>query len=169
MVSSYAIAVIQLALSRAGMPQAVITSTMRTPGEQAAIMYRNAKKDLAGQFSLYGATGDEVLKVYKANQTMPDAEVIELMKNKMEELLKQGRRTSQHVVTESDYKILNIIDIGVNSTRAVCGPAFSIDKFTKALTELQSSGYIDTLIDETKKTNSCWHLEVRPNQKTLPT
>lgn len=167
-VSDYAKNVIKLALKKAGMSQAVITSTIRTPEEQAGIMYRNVKKNLNSQFKLYGATGDEVLKVYKANSTQPEADVIKLMKEKIEALLKAGRRTSKHVVTESQYKSLNIIDIGVNSTRAACGAAFGIDKFTKALMELKKDGYIDKVIDETRKSNNCWHIEVSPNKKTLP-
>ncbi|MDX2507449.1 MAG: peptidoglycan-binding domain-containing protein [Gammaproteobacteria bacterium] len=167
-VSTYAISVIQLALRNAGMSQAVITSTIRTPDEQARIMYGNAKKNLTGQFKLYGSTGDEVLKVYKANQTLPEPDVIKLMKQKIESLLKQGRRTSKHVVTESYYKNHNIIDIGVNSTRAVSGVAFNIEKFTKALSDLQTKGYISKLIDETKKSNTCWHIEITPNIKPLP-
>ena len=60
-----------------------------------------------------------------------------------------------------------IIDIGVNATRKVCGIAFSIEKFTKALKDLQTNGYIDKLIDETKKSNTCWHIEIKPNAKPL--
>ena len=166
-VSPYAISIIQLALQKADMPQAVITSTIRTPKEQACIMYNNAKKNLIKQFKLYGSTGDEVLKVYKANQNRPESEVIKLMEDKIATLLKQGRKTSKHVVTADQYKNLNIIDIGVNATRKVCGIAFSIEKFTKALKDLQTNGYIDKLIDETKKSNTCWHIEIKPNAKPL--
>jgi hypothetical protein len=111
-VSKYAISVIQLALRNAGMYQAVITGTIRTPEEQARIMYDNAKKNLTEQFRLYGFTGDEVLKVYKANKTRPESEIIALMKQKICELLNQGRRTSKHVVTENQYRNLNITGAG---------------------------------------------------------
>lgn len=166
-VSPYAISIIQLALQKAGMPEAVITSTIRTPEEQARIMYNNAKKNLMKQFQLYGSTGDEVLKVYKANQNAPESEVIQLMEDKIASLLKQGRRTSKHVVTTEQYNNRNIIDIGVHSTRKVCGKAFSAEKFTKALKDLQANGYIEKLIDETKKSNTCWHIEIKPNAKLL--
>jgi hypothetical protein len=66
-VSQYSISVIKQALINTNMPQAVITSTIRTPLEQANIMYDQAKKSLTAQFRLYGSTGDEVLKVYKNN------------------------------------------------------------------------------------------------------
>lgn len=130
-------------------------------------MYDNAKKNLINQFQLYGSTGDEVLKVYKANQNRPESEVIQLMEDKIASFLKQGRRTSKHVVTIDQYNNCNIIDVGVNSTRKICGKAFSAEKFTKALKDLQANGYIDKLIDETRKTNTCWHIEIKPNVKPL--
>jgi hypothetical protein len=167
-VDPYTISVIELALKKVGMPQAVITSTIRTPDEQAHIMYRNAKKNLSGQFRLYGPTGDEVLKVYKANQKRPESEIIKRMKEKIESLLKTGRRTSNHVVTTTQYKALNIVDIGVNSTKSVCGTAFNLAKFTQAIKDLRTDGYIVRFIDETSKSNSCWHIEVKPNNKPLP-
>lgn len=167
-VSPYAISVVKLALQTAGMPQAVITSTIRTPDEQARIMYKNAKKNLTKQFQLYGSTGDEVLKVFEDNQNLTEPEIIKLMKEKIEALLKQNRRTSNHVVSETQYKTLNIFDIGVNSTRSVCGSNFNIERFTNALNELKTNGYIDRVIDETKKSNSCWHIEIEPNIKPLP-
>ena len=167
-VSKYAISIIQHALCNSGMSQAVITSTIRTPEEQAQIMYRGAKKNLTDQFRLYGSARDEVLRVYNANKTRPESETIGLMKQKICELLKQGRRTSKHVVTESQYRHLNIIDIGLNSTRAASGSTFNFGKFTIALGDLLSKGYISKLIDETKKSNSCWHIEVTPNIKPMP-
>ena len=51
-VSPYAISVIKLALQEAGMQHAVITSTIRTPEEQANIMYKNAEKNLTKQLNL---------------------------------------------------------------------------------------------------------------------
>lgn len=167
-VSVYAISVIKMALKKAGMSQAVITSTIRKPDEQAAIMYENAKKNLPGQFKLYGLTGDKVLNVYKSNITKNKNDVIMLMKEKIEDELKKGNKTSKHVVTEAQYKTLNIFDIGVNSTRAAGVATFDIQKFSNALDELNKEGYIQNMIDETKKTNSCWHIEIKPDIKAIP-
>jgi peptidoglycan hydrolase-like protein with peptidoglycan-binding domain len=167
-VSNYAISVIKMALKNAGIPHAVITSTIRKPEEQAVIMYQNAVKNLSGQFKLYGPTGDKVLTVYKANKSKSKNDVIKLMTKEIEDQLKNGNKTSKHVVTEAQYKTLNIFDIGVNSSRAVCGTKFNIQKFTNALSKLKKDGYIEKLIDETKKTNSCWHVEIKPNAKIIP-
>ncbi|MCP6417715.1 hypothetical protein NL482_26510, partial [Klebsiella pneumoniae] len=56
LVSDYGFAVIRKALTDAGMTAGKITSTLRFPAEQAAIMHRNAKADLTAQFRMYGAT-----------------------------------------------------------------------------------------------------------------
>lgn len=167
LVSSYSIGVIRKALAAAGMKAAVMTSTLRLPQEQAATMYKNAAKSLTAQFQLYGPTGDEILQVYKANKDKPADVVIALMKKKIEEQLAQGRQVSRHVTTPSLYNGLNVIDIGVNSTRAVAGPSFNLNGLTKAFAKLATEGYIKTFIDETAKSNTCWHLEIVPNAKPL--
>jgi len=166
-VSSYAIKVIEKALEAAGMNAAVITSTIRLPAEQAEIMYENAAKNLTGQYDLYESTGDQVLDVYKQNKTKPKAEVVELMKNEIEELAAKEMRVSRHVSTVGQYATLNIIDIGFNSTKAAADKTFDEVELTRAFTKLKTDGYINQFIDETKKTNSCWHLEIVPNAKPL--
>jgi hypothetical protein len=166
-VSRYSIDVIKLALKESGMDRAVITSTYRTPEEQAKIMLKNAKKDLSAQYRLYGSKGDSVLKVYADNKEKSDAEIVKLMTNKIEEIDKSGSRVSKHCVPLETYMKLNIIDIGVNSTKSVC-KNFDAKKFTNTLRSLEKEGFIDKLIDETKKSNSCWHLEIKPNKKSIP-
>jgi hypothetical protein len=160
--------VIEKALAAAGMNAAVITSTIRLPAEQAEIMYENAAKNLAEQYKLYGSTGDQVIDVYKQNKTKPKAEVTELMKKKIEELAAKDMRVSRHVSTLAKYTTLNIIDIGLNSTMVAAGGTFNKEKLTQAFTKLKTEGYINHFIDETKKTNACWHLEIVPNAKPLP-
>ena len=165
-VSDYSINVIKLALKEAGMDKAVITSTIRTAEEQAKIMLKNAKKNLAAQYRLYGSKGDSVLKVYESNKEKSDAEITKLMVAKIEEITKGDSRVSKHCVSSDTYKKMNIIDIGVNSTKAVC-KNFDAKKFTNALKSLEKDGYIDKLIDETEKSNSCWHIEIKPNKKSI--
>ncbi|EKE73046.1 peptidoglycan-binding domain-containing protein [Gallaecimonas xiamenensis] len=167
LVSDYAIKVVKKALADAGMKKAVITSTLRFPSEQAAIMYRNAKISLAKQKQLYGSNGDKVLDVYAANKTKAQSEVVALMTSKIEELAEDGRKVSKHCTSVEDYGRLNVFDIGVNSTRAADPDHFNLNKLTTALKALATDGYINKLIDETAKSNSCWHLEIQPNKKPL--
>ena len=166
-VSDYAIKVVERAVAAAGMTAAVITSTRRLSGEQAEIMYRMAKKNMAGQYALYGATGDKIIDVYKANKDKPKAEVVVFMAAKIDEFLAKGINVSRHVVTVAQYEKLNVLDIGVNSTKSAAGSSFSEAKLTAAFTKLESQGYIKKFIDETKKTNTCWHLEIVPDAKKL--
>jgi hypothetical protein len=166
-VSEYAKDVIKLALKESGMTTAVITSTMRTPKEQATIMLRNAKKNYKKQFQLYRTEGQEVLKVYDANKTLSDEKITNLMVEKIESLEKEGRAVSSHCITEKGYKKRNIIDIGVGSTRAL-NANFNKEFFTNALENLKKEGFIARLIDETNKSNNCWHVEIIPNVKSIP-
>ncbi len=167
LVSDYAIKVVKKALVTAKMSAAVITSTLRLPQKQAEIMYGNAAINLTKQYELYGASGDAVLKVYEDNKAKTKAEVIKLMADKVEELLKAGKQVSNHVSTATRYASYNVFDIGVNSTKAKAGKTFNMAGLTKAFWALKKEGYISTFIDETAKSNTCWHLEIVPNAKAL--
>ncbi|MEZ0242110.1 MAG: hypothetical protein ACAH11_01960 [Sphingomonas sp.] len=166
-VSDYAFKVIEKAVAAAGIKGAVITSTRRSPARQANAMYDNAAINLAKQYKMYGPNGDAVLKVFEQNRAKPKAAVVALMQQKIEAFQAQGVIVSNHVVTLESYAKLNVIDIGVGSTREVAGPAFNIAKLTKAFAALRDQGYIQHFIDETAKSNSCWHLEIAPGKKSL--
>ena len=167
LVSKYSIAVIEKALALARMEAAVITSTLRRPPEQAAAMYKNAAKNLTAQFALYGSAGDEVLNVFQNNKAKPRDVVIDLMAKKIAALVAAGRSVSRHVVSPAAYATLNVIDIGLGSTRTAAGDSFKLGELTKAFAKLEAEGYIRKFIDETGKTNACWHLEIAPGAKTL--
>lgn len=167
-VSAYAINVVKIALKESGMTHAVITSTLRTPEDQAAIMYKNAEINLAKQKDLYGKNGDDVLDVFSKNKDKSKEEVIKLMKEKIESLLEKNKRVSNHCITIENFKKMNSFDIGLNSTKAK-SKNFSKEKLTKAFKELEKQGYIRNFIDETMKSNSCWHLEIMPNSPSLDT
>ncbi|PKF80488.1 hypothetical protein CW749_06085 [Vibrio sp. vnigr-6D03] len=163
-VSVNAISIIKLALARSGMKHAVITSTLRTPQEQASIMYRQATNNLKEQYKLYSWKGDKVLKVYEENKDKSRTDVINLMANEIERMKASGHGMSRHIVSEDEYKKLNVIDIGVGSTRAK-NETFNKKEFGKRLNELVEEGYIEKYIDETNISNQCWHIEVRSNKK----
>ncbi len=166
LVSEYSKSVIKMALKESGMSQAVITSTLRTPKEQATIMLKNAKLDLKSQFRLYGRNGDKILTVYKKNKSKKDSEILQLMENKIIELAKNNKRVSKHCVTKESYLKLNVIDIGINSTKSKT-KNFNAVKFSSALKSLQKEGYISKYIDETKKVNKAWHIEILVGAKPI--
>jgi hypothetical protein len=161
-VSQKSLNVIGMALEEAGMDGAVITSTIRSAYKQASVMYKYAKRDLASQKRLYGATGDKVLTVFEANQQkMSKAEVIKLMTKRIKELTIGNKKVSRHAVSSAQYSARNVIDIGVNSTKAVAGNSFSQEAFTNALSRLEGARVITKFIDETKKVNTTWHVEIK--------
>lgn len=96
----------------------IITSTIRTPEEQANAMYNNEKAGYDG-LALYAAAGDQVIMVYRQNKHKPKAVVQKLMVDKINELSKQGQRVSLHCVPESIYRLAPIIDISMRSMRSV--------------------------------------------------
>lgn len=87
---------------------------------------------------------------------------------KVKELLQNNKRVSLHVTTAENYRLKNIIDIGVNSTQAVAGASFNKSKITDAFSKAKRDGFINEFIDETNKSNNCWHVEIVPNAKPLP-
>ncbi|BDU35870.1 hypothetical protein INR79_16085 [Vibrio sp. SCSIO 43132] len=163
-VSVNSMSVIKLALARSGMKHAVITSTLRTPQEQASIMYREASKNLKKQYKLYSWKGDKVLRVYEENKDKSRTDAIKLMVDEIDRLKDAGQGISRHVVSVEEYKKLNVIDIGVGSTRAM-NDNFNKNEFSKRLKELAEEGYIEKYIDETNISNQCWHIEVRTDKK----
>lgn len=169
-VSQYAFDVLTMVMENAGCSTGVITSTIRTPEEQVDIMYRNAKEDLGAQYALYGQDGHSVLKIYEDNESKPEAEVKSLMLDKVEGLLNENppRRVSLHVATPESYKLKNIIDVGVSSTKAAAGASFDMAKITAAFEQAKVDGFIYYFKDETKISNNCWHVEIVPNTKPLP-
>ena len=155
-----------MALKESGLKTAVITSTIRTPEEQAAIMLENAKKNLDKQYDLYGDSGDLVLDVYKENKSKAD--VLKLMIAEIKRLESSGERVSKHCVSKETYLRHNVIDVGLNSMKAA-NSSFDQKKFTAALKKLKDEGYLEVLIDETMKSNSAWHFEIQVNKKALVT
>jgi hypothetical protein len=89
-------------------PEIVITSTIRTPIEQATAMYNNEK---SGNHISYTTPGRKVIEVYNANIQKQKTEVVHLMVVKIEELAEKGELVSKHCVPEAMYKSKNIIDI----------------------------------------------------------
>jgi hypothetical protein len=85
-----ALAVLKQIMWDAGVVDCTVTSGVRTPADQARIMYENCQlHGLQSQYNLYGPFGDKVLDVYAAN--VPSAifakqDVIQLMVDKILEL-----------------------------------------------------------------------------------
>jgi hypothetical protein len=122
-------------------PEIIITSTIRTPLEQATAMYDNEK---AGNKISYAAPGREVIEVYNDNKSKSKSEVIKLMVEKIEILAVQGQLTSRHCVPESIYLSKNIIDISKTRTpnpRDLVNALLEYQEVSKVITPI---GYLST-------------------------
>ena len=115
-VSSYSISVIKDAMRTAGVKYCTITSTIRTPKEQAEAMYNNCNKKngVQEQLKLYGDAGDQVINVYIKNHGKKSPnEIKKLMTEKIEYILNVEKiNVSRHCVSLDKYAERNVIDIG---------------------------------------------------------
>ncbi len=118
-----------------------ITSTARTPYDQARIMYDNCRSDLQEQRRTYLGPGQRVIDVYVANQNKPRNTVISLMEAKINEL---GSSTvSRHC---ADHNVLNVFDISIRR----------LSNSNNFLTNLQSRAEVSQVLIE----NGVYHVEI---------
>ena len=119
-----------------------ITSTARTPYDQARIMYDNCKSDLAEQRRTYAPPGQKVINVYANNTSKSREAVIKLMEQKINEL---GPSTvSKHL---ANPEILNTFDISYGNLK---------DR-TKFWNEMKKRTELDDMLKE----NSCYHIQIK--------
>jgi muramidase (phage lysozyme) len=121
-----------------------ITSTARTPHDQARIMYENCENTGANvQKGIYAASGDAVVDVYTAgkNADFSQEQIITNMENKINEL--GPEKVSKHLANPD---ILNTFDISYGKLT---------DK-TKFLAEINKRSELDTVLVE----NNCYHVQI---------
>src|SRR5215213_7126043 len=63
-VTNFSLQVLEDILQAAGIGGALISSTARTPADQARVMFNNIGTSVAAQKKLYAAAGDEVIDEY---------------------------------------------------------------------------------------------------------
>lgn len=121
----------------------VVTSTMRTPEQQAKAMLNNIKKtSVQYQKSVYGKYGDQVLDTYNPNNS--DNTNLMNMTSKIYELGPQN--VSHHCLSSDEQKRLNVMDISASSLS-------SKQNFKDALKAADSKIKV---LDE----NGCIHIEI---------
>jgi hypothetical protein len=114
-VSAKSLEILQGILRAAKETTAKITSTARTPEEQAAVMYVNiASKGAQSQYDLYGPHGDRVIDVYVAQKDAKKTyvEIKAAMTAKIEDL---GPSNVSHHCADSSK--LNVIDVAPSSLK----------------------------------------------------
>ena len=112
-VSPYSKQVLSDILRKAGLKSALITSTQRTPAEQAAAMFQNLEaRGVAHQKSLYGPNGDAVIDVYAAAKRA-GKNAQQILKAMEQKIVALGPGNVSHHA--ADPKVLNVIDIAPTS------------------------------------------------------
>jgi len=151
-VSAGMIDIVKDGLRAAGASVGTITSTLRTPADQARAMFNNALNNgAASQLALYAAAGDAVINVY-VQQTagMTNAQIQQnaaTIRAAMEqEINNQGpENVSRHC---GDPAVRTVVDVGYSAFNGNNGPLFVASV----------SARVTRFIDEPN--NSCYHLEL---------
>lgn len=135
-----------------------ITSTLRTPEEQARAMYNNIAN---GRVIRYAEPGAEVTRICQngIKKGLGKTKTINNMVSKILEYDKKGIRVSKHCVSFETYAKKNIIDLGVNSNGFTSNAQKR--KFQEicdlALNQGKLSSFISPLRD---KAEPAFHLEI---------
>lgn len=151
-VSAGMVDIVKDGLRAAGASRGTITSTARTPADQARAMFNNCLANgAASQLALYAAAGDAVIRVYiNATAGMTTAQIraaAGTIRAAMEaEINAQGpENVSRHC---GDPAVRTVIDVGYSSFNATNRPLF------RTSTEPRVTRFID------EPNNSCYHLEL---------
>lgn len=144
--------------SQYGMKTIYITSTLRTPEEQASAMYNNIA---GGKVIRYAPPGAEVTRICQSGikKGLGKNQTLKNMVSKILEYDKKGERVSKHCVSFDTYGKKNIIDLGVNSN------GFTTNAQKKRFQEIcdaalkqgKLSSFISPLRD---KAEPAFHLEI---------
>jgi hypothetical protein len=99
----------------AGLSDLLVSSTQRTPMEQARVMFDNCERHGAeAQKKLYGRYGDQVIEVYVAGKAAGRAadRIVADMRDKIVDL--GPANVSRHT---ADPRVLAVIDVAPSSVR----------------------------------------------------
>ncbi len=145
---AHTLAVLRKILERAQLETATITSGVRSPHDQARVMYYNIRRyGVESQKRLYGPYGDRVIDVYVANQSKPAAVVIGLMETEIQRI--GPAKVSKHCSRTHDVIDVAPSTIGDRAARAA---------FEAALQWAQRTGLISRYIAPPK--DPAYHIEI---------
>lgn len=149
--------VIALCAEAAGIDHVTVTSASRTPQAQARAMYANCiAGGFTAQLKLYGAKGDEVIRVAEqlSHAGKSPSVVIDAMTAKIEEL---GPATiSRHCQTDEDFRACNVLDMSASRI-----PHDLHKAFEAAIQALEQDGVISKHFSPyTDHVDPAFHIEV---------
>ncbi|MGP9687787.1 hypothetical protein ACT3TH_01345 [Psychrobacter sp. AOP22-C1-C5] len=141
-----------------GAKELIITSSLRTPEEQASAMYDNIA---GGKRISYRTPGEIVTQVCEKGIKMKlgREKTIQNMVSKILEYDKKGQRVSKHCVSFETYAKANIIDLGINSNGF--NTYTKKERFQRICDEAERQGKISGFISPLRdKAEPAFHLEI---------
>lgn len=153
--SENSITVLNMVINHLNAKKMTITSTGRTPAEQARIMYDNME---SGSSSTYGKGGRQVIAVYNEEKDKGSDEetIISKMTDKINEVGPEN--VSRHLM---DPKVMNAIDFGINRLKSDIGQA-GYKRMISYLEELKKSGKVfNYLYPANNKGEAAVHIEIK--------
>lgn len=141
-ITPYSMGVLKEIVAAAGLKSAMISSTSRTPADQARVMFNNLEKyGVEHQKNLYGSSGDRVIDVYAKSKAQ--GKTSDQIKYDMEVKIKEVGPTnvSRHT---GDPNVLNVFDVAPSSItdKVAFEKAVKADtRVTKFLVPPQDPGY----------------------------
>jgi len=149
-VSAHSKTILREILNHAGLAACLITSTSRTPADQARIMFNNiTAHGVAAQKALYAAAGDQVIDVFVAKKA--EGKNAAQIKAAMEAKIKAigPEKVSHHC---ADPARLNVVDVS---------PSSIVNKhaFENAVNVARNSGKISRFITPNNG-DPAYHLEI---------
>ena len=141
-VTPYSLRVLEEILQTAGLKAAMISSTSRSPADQARVMFNNLERyGVEHQKALYAPAGDRVIDVYAVSKAANKTS--DHIKADMEQKIKEVGPTnvSRHA---SDPKVLNVFDVApssISNGRAFEQAVKADKRVTKFLTPPGDPGY----------------------------
>jgi hypothetical protein len=131
---------------KAGFQNSTVTSFIRTPYDQARIMYENYLRTGAQeQFNIYGPNGDRVIQSFIDNRNLPPQEIISRSATLVEEMAQNGQYVSNHLSTRQRDNGLLVFDIGLGS----------VENLDKLKAQAIAAGATRVLIE-----NGALHIEI---------
>ena len=118
-----------------------ITSTARTPYDQARIMYDNCKANLQEQRDTYASSGQKVIDVYVSEKSKSREVVIAKMEEKIKEI--GPSKVSKHL---ADPLLMNTFDVSYAR----------LSNKTKFWNEMKKRSELDKILNE----NKCYHIQI---------
>lgn len=140
----------------AGIHKLHITSTLRTPLEQAQAMYTNAKNLGVESQKHYKAAGWKVIQAGVAAGIEDRNKAIQAMVDEINTLMSKGQVVSRHCVSEEIYAQRNVVDISRSRLNKLARP------FDKAIKEyMKNNDDIYYISPYAHNGEPVFHLEIK--------